>query len=169
MTRDLFPAAPVAHGAAWRIASAVPDPEMPVVSIGDLGILRDVTENDTGCVHVQITPTYSGCPAVETIGEDLVEALTCAGYRRVAVEVVLSPPWTTDWITPRGRALLAAHGIAPPGPATPAGPVDVALAVRCPRCGSLRTRESSRFGSTPCKALWTCRSCREPFERVKPI
>ena len=139
---------PLVAGQAWGIAAAVPDPELPVVTIGDLGILRDVTENDTGCVHVQITPTYSGCPAVETIREDLVEALSCAGYRRVAVELVLSPAWTTDWITPEGAAKLEAHGIAPPGPARPAGPVDVQLTVRCPRCGSPDTRESSRFGST---------------------
>ncbi|MEV7428730.1 MULTISPECIES: 1,2-phenylacetyl-CoA epoxidase subunit PaaD [unclassified Nocardioides] len=153
---------------AWDIAAAVPDPELPVVTIGDLGILRDVTENDTGCVHVQITPTYSGCPAVETIREDLVERLSCAGYRRVDVETVLWPSWTTDWITPQGRARLAASGIAPPAPVA-AGPVDLVLAVRCPRCGSHETRELSRFGSTACKALRVCRTCAEPFDHVKPI
>lgn len=155
---------------AWDIAAAVPDPEMPAVTIGDLGILRDVTENDTGCVHVQITPTYSGCPAVETIREDLVERLTCAGYRRVDVELVLWPAWTTDWITAQGRARLVEHGIAPPAPVRPAsGPVDVELSVPCPRCGSPATRESSRFGATACKALRVCRSCGEPFDHVKPI
>lgn len=156
------------QASAWDIAAAVPDPEMPIVTIGDLGILRDVTENDTGCVHVQITPTYSGCPAVETIRGDLVEALTCAGYRRVDVELVLWPAWTTDWITPQGRARLEDHGVAPPGPRG-TGPVALPLLVRCPQCGSTDTRESSRFGSTACKALRVCRSCREPFDHVKPI
>ncbi|MBC2958682.1 phenylacetate-CoA oxygenase subunit PaaJ [Nocardioides deserti] len=159
---------------AWDIAAAVPDPELPVVTIGDLGILRDVTENDTGCVHVQITPTYSGCPAVETIRADLVEQLTCAGFRRVDVEQVLWPAWTTDWITEQGRSRLEAHGIAPPAPVRAAagasgGPVDVEIAVRCPRCGSPDTHEANRFGSTACKALRVCRSCREPFDHVKPI
>ncbi|MDN4160682.1 1,2-phenylacetyl-CoA epoxidase subunit PaaD [Nocardioides abyssi] len=155
---------------AWEIAAAVPDPELPVVTIGDLGILRDVTENDTGCVHVQITPTYSGCPAVETIRADLVERLTCAGFRRVDVELVLWPAWTTDWITERGRVRLQEHGIAPPASTrTLGGPVAVEIAVRCPRCGSPETREVSRFGSTACKALRVCRSCREPFDHVKPI
>ncbi|MCR6031858.1 phenylacetate-CoA oxygenase subunit PaaJ [Nocardioides sp. zg-579] len=155
---------------AWDIAAAVPDPELPVVTIGDLGILRDVTENDTGCVHVQITPTYSGCPAVETIREDLVEELSCAGYRRVDVEVVLWPAWTTDWITAEGHARLAANGIAPPAPVRfTGGPVDVRIAVRCPRCGSPDTRELSRFGATACKALRVCGDCAEPFDHVKPI
>ena len=168
------PAARASGTTAWDVAAAVPDPEMPAVTIGDLGILRDVTENDTGCVHVQITPTYSGCPAVEAIREDLVERLTCAGYRRVDVELVLWPAWTTDWISPQGRERLAAHGIAPPAPvqtapAVPGAPVDLTLAVRCPRCGSQETRESSRFGATACKALRVCRSCGEPFDHVKPI
>lgn len=156
---------------AWDLAASVPDPEMPVVTIGDLGVLRDVTENDTGCVHVQITPTYSGCPAVEMIREDLVERLTCAGYRRVDVELVLWPAWTTDWITEQGRERLAAHGIAPPGPAAErvGGPVPVEIGVRCPRCGSPETREASRFGATACTALRVCRACAEPFEHVKPI
>ncbi len=165
---------PVRARSAWEIAAAVPDPELPVVTIGDLGILRDVTENDTGCVHVQITPTYSGCPAVETIRTDLVERLTCAGFRRVDVELVLWPAWTTDWITEQGRSRLEAHGIAPPAPVRTAapgttGPVDVEIAVRCPRCGSPDTREANRFGSTACKALRVCRACREPFDHVKPI
>lgn len=156
---------------AWDIAAAVPDPEMPIVSIGDLGILRDVTETDTGCVHVQITPTYSGCPAVETIREDLVEALTCAGYRRVDVELVLAPAWSTDWISPQGLARLEAHGVAPPARLSGSafGPVAVAISVRCPQCGSPDTREASRFGSTACKALRVCRACAEPFDHVKPI
>ncbi len=155
---------------AWAVAAKIPDPELPVVTIGDLGILRDVTEDDQRRVHVQITPTYSGCPAMETIRADLIDALTEAGYRRVCVEYVLSPAWTTDWLTDEGRDKLAAYGVAPPGPAGPSdGPVPLALSVRCPQCGSLDTRESSRFGSTACKSLWVCRSCREPFDHFKPL
>ena len=152
---------------AWKIAADLPDPELPVVTIADLGILRDVSEDDQGRVHVQITPTYSGCPAMETISEDLVDALTAAGYLHVDVEFVLSPAWTTDWMTEQGRAKLAAHGIAPPTGPAGAGPVPLELTVRCPNCGGADTRESSRFGSTACKSLWVCRSCREPFDHFK--
>jgi ring-1,2-phenylacetyl-CoA epoxidase subunit PaaD len=153
---------------AWRIAADVLDPELPVVTIADLGILRDVTEDDQGRVHVQITPTYSGCPAMETIRTDLVDTLTAAGYQHVDVEFVLSPAWTTDWMTDAGRAKLTAYGIAPPAPRA-AGPVPLELSVRCPQCGSTDTRESSRFGSTSCKSLWVCHSCREPFDHFKAI
>ncbi len=153
--------------AAWKIAADLPDPELPVVTIADLGILRDVTEDDQGRVHVQITPTYSGCPAMETISEDLVDALTQAGYQHVDVEFVLSPAWTTDWMTDEAKEKLRSYGIAPPGPA--GGPVSLSLSVRCPRCGSPDTRESSRFGSTACKALWVCRSCHEPFDHFKAL
>jgi len=151
------------RGAAWKIAADLPDPELPVVTIADLGILRDVTEDDQGRVHVQVTPTYSGCPAMETISHDLVDALTAAGYQHVDVEFVLSPAWTTDWMTEEAKAKLAAYGVAPPGP------VALQLSVRCPQCGSLDTRESSRFGSTACKSLWVCRSCREPFDHFKAL
>jgi ring-1,2-phenylacetyl-CoA epoxidase subunit PaaD len=152
---------------AWKIAADVPDPELPVVTIADLGILRDVTEDDQGRVHVQITPTYSGCPAMETIRADLVETLTAAGYLRVDVEFVLAPAWTTDWMTEEAKEKLAAHGIAPPTTRVADGPVPIGLTVRCPRCDSLDTRESSRFGSTACKSLWVCRDCREPFDHFK--
>jgi ring-1,2-phenylacetyl-CoA epoxidase subunit PaaD len=159
------------RSAAWKIAADLPDPELPVVTIADLGILRDVTEDDQGRVHVQITPTYSGCPAMETISEDLVEALTTAGYQHVDVEFVLAPAWTTDWMTDEAKAKLAAYGVAPPGVVSPGvvspGVVSLALSVRCPQCGSLDTRESSRFGSTACKSLWVCGSCREPFDHFK--
>ncbi|MDQ4053837.1 MAG: phenylacetate-CoA oxygenase subunit PaaJ [Actinomycetota bacterium] len=155
---------------AWAVAARVLDPELPVVTIEDLGILRDVTEDDQRRVHVQITPTYSGCPALETIRTDLIDALTEAGYRRVCVEFVLSPAWTTDWLTDEARAKLSAYGIAPPSPTGPTGgPVPLSLSVRCPQCGSLDTRESSHFGSTACKSLWVCRSCREPFDHFKPL
>jgi ring-1,2-phenylacetyl-CoA epoxidase subunit PaaD len=154
---------------AWKIAADVPDPELPVVTIADLGILRDVTEDDQGRVHVQITPTYSGCPAMETISTDLVEALTTAGYRHVDVEFVLAPAWTTDWMTDAAKQKLADYGIAPPGPRRGGEPVALELSVRCPQCGSADTRESSRFGSTACKSLWVCRSCREPFDHFKAL
>ena len=153
---------------ARAIAATVPDPELPMVTIEDLGILRDVTEDDQGRVHVTITPTYSGCPAMETIREDIVSALELAGYRHVDVEFVLSPAWSTDDLTDEGRGKLADAGIAPPGPVHE-GPVTLTLAVRCPQCGSLDTRESSRFGSTACKSLWVCRSCREPFDHFKAL
>jgi ring-1,2-phenylacetyl-CoA epoxidase subunit PaaD len=165
---------------AWEIAASVLDPELPVVTIADLGILRDVTEDDQGRVHVQITPTYSGCPAMETIRTDLVDALTGAGFRCVSVEFVLSPAWTTDWLTEEARAKLTAYGVAPPAERVAevagegagqgaGGPVPLALSVRCPQCGSLDTRESSRFGSTACKSLWVCRSCAEPFDHFKSL
>ena len=152
---------------AWQVAASVLDPELPVVTIEDLGILRDVTEDDQGRVHVQITPTYSGCPAMEAIRTDLVDALASAGYQQVQVEFVLSPAWTTDWLSEEGRAKLAAYGVAPPAPRNADGRVALTLSVRCPQCGSPDTRESSRFGSTACKALWVCNACREPFDHFK--
>ena len=154
---------------AWPIAATVVDPEIPVLTIEDLGILRDVTEDDQGRVHVQITPTYSGCPAMETIRQDLIDTLTDAGYRRVCVEFVLAPAWTTDWMSETGRRKLEQYGIAPPGPRPDRGVVPLTLSVRCPQCGSPETRETSRFGSTACKSLWVCRACREPFDHFKAI
>jgi ring-1,2-phenylacetyl-CoA epoxidase subunit PaaD len=147
---------------AWETAASVLDPELPALTIADLGILRDVRETG-GAVTVTITPTYSGCPAMAQIAADLRRRLGEAGYRDVAVRTELSPAWTTDWITPDGRRKLAEAGIAPPG----ARPVLVQLAVRCPRCGSADTREISRFSGTACKALRQCRACLEPFEHVK--
>ena len=152
---------------AWQVAANVPDPELPVLTIGELGILRDVTVDDQGRVHVQVTPTYSGCPAMETIRTDLIAELTRSGYLCVSVEFVLAPAWTTDWMTDAARAKLTAYGIAPPGRASASGPVPLALSVRCPQCGSLETRELSRFGSTACKSLWVCGDCREPFDHFK--
>ncbi|MGI5246495.1 1,2-phenylacetyl-CoA epoxidase subunit PaaD [Dactylosporangium sp. CA-139066] len=151
---------------ARELAAAVRDPELPLVTIEELGILRDVAERD-GRVTVTITPTYSGCPAMDLIRADIVAALDAGGFADVTVATELAEPWTTDWITPTGRRKLANAGIAPPAPA--GGPVRLALTVRCPRCGSPETEELSRFGATACKALWRCRACREPFERVKPI
>jgi ring-1,2-phenylacetyl-CoA epoxidase subunit PaaD len=157
---------------ARDVAAAVLDPELPVLTIADLGILRDVAVGVDGAVEVTITPTYSGCPAMETIRADVESALREAGYRDVRVRTVLSPAWTTDWLSVEGRRKLAEYGIAPPASAAAAragGPVRLTLAVRCPRCGSLDTREVSWFGSTACKALYACRSCHEPFDTVKPI
>ena len=137
----------------WGVLKDVPDPEIPAVSILDLGIVRGVEEE-----KVVITPTYSGCPATQFIEQNIRAALDAAGYRQVAIETVLSPPWTTDWISEEGKRKLAAYGIAPP---------DLAKAATCPRCGSTDTEEVSRFGSTPCKAQWRCRACLEPFDRFK--
>jgi ring-1,2-phenylacetyl-CoA epoxidase subunit PaaD len=137
----------------WTVLKGVPDPEIPVVSVLDLGIVRSVDEG-----KVRITPTYSGCPATQFIEQSIREALDAAGYSDVAIETVLSPPWTTDWITETGKEKLKAYGIAPP---------DLAKAATCPQCGSTDTEEVSRFGSTPCKAQWRCKSCLEPFDRFK--
>ncbi|KQV00696.1 phenylacetate-CoA oxygenase subunit PaaJ [Microbacterium sp. Root322] len=154
--------------AAWRIAASVPDPEVPVLTIEDLGVLRAV-EVDGTSVHVDITPTYSGCPATDTIRDDVILALTAAGFDEVEVRLVLSPAWTTDWMTEAGKTKLAAYGIAPPSgrAAVSTGPIRLSLSVRCPRCGSLDTREVSHFGSTSCKALFECRACLEPFDHFK--
>lgn len=151
---------------AREIAANVRDPEVPVLTIEDLGVLRDV-EVGAGTVVVTITPTYSGCPAVDTMRDDLVLALTAAGFADVRVRTVLSPAWTTDWLTDEGRRKLVEYGIAPPTGRAPAGPIRLQLGVACPRCGSLRTREISRFGSTACKALYECRACLEPFDHFK--
>ena len=151
----------------WEVAAAVPDPEIPVLTIEDLGVLRDVQVDGDG-VTVTITPTYSGCPALEAIRDDLVLALTAAGYAKVRVDVVLSPAWTTDWMSDAGKRKLTEYGIAPPtGRAARTGPIPLILAVKCPRCGSLDTRELTRFGSTACKALHECRGCLEPFDHFK--
>jgi ring-1,2-phenylacetyl-CoA epoxidase subunit PaaD len=157
---------------ARRIAAEVPDPELPVVTVADLGILRDVTMVN-GSLVVTITPTYSGCPALTEIARDLHGRLTGAGFAPVTVRTALAPAWTTGWITDEGRRKLAAAGIAPPGPA-PSGPVPLALsprpaASRCPRCGSADTEQTAAFSGTACKALRRCRSCGEPFEQVKAL
>jgi ring-1,2-phenylacetyl-CoA epoxidase subunit PaaD len=154
---------------ARALAGAVPDPEVPVLTIEDLGVLRDVSVSPDGVVEVVVTPTYSGCPAMEAIRDDVVAALQRNGFPEVRVSQILSPAWTTDWMSDAGRRKLADYGIAPPTGRRAAGPVSLTLAVRCPRCGSADTRELSRFGSTACKALWQCRSCAEPFDHFKAI
>jgi ring-1,2-phenylacetyl-CoA epoxidase subunit PaaD len=155
-----------------EIAAAVADPEIPVISIADLGILRSVDVDAQGRATITITPTYSGCPAIEAIVSDIESAVSAAGYDQVEVRTVLRPAWTTDWITERGRAVLAEFGIAPPEPVSerdPSEPVLLQLGVRCPRCRSTNTREVSRFGSTACKSLWTCAECLEPFDHFKAL
>lgn len=160
---------------ARALAERVLDPELPVLTLADLGVLRDVVE-DGDRVVVSITPTYSGCPAIEEMRADLRRALTAGGYTHVEVRTVLHPAWTTDWISEDGRRKLAEHGIAPPhriGP-RPAGPIPLNLTpparvVVCPRCRSRRTEEISRFSATACKALRRCLDCREPFEHLKEL
>jgi ring-1,2-phenylacetyl-CoA epoxidase subunit PaaD len=153
---------------AWAIAAAVLDPEVPVLTIEDLGILRSVEVSDESpAVTVTITPTYSGCPAMEAIRDDIVAAFTDGGFDDVHVRFVLSPAWTTDWMSDEGRRKLEEYGVAPPGRTD--RPVSLSLSVRCPQCGSPDTRELSRFGSTACKSLWVCSSCREPFDHFKTI
>jgi ring-1,2-phenylacetyl-CoA epoxidase subunit PaaD len=152
-----------------EIASKVTDPEIPVLTIADLGILRDVTADRDGTVVVTITPTYSGCPAMDVIGQDLKAEFQAAGYDRVRVDLVLSPAWSTDWITEEGKAKLQEYGIAPPTGKGHRGTVTLGMAVKCPRCHSLNTREISRSGSTACKALYSCKDCLEPFDYFKVL
>jgi ring-1,2-phenylacetyl-CoA epoxidase subunit PaaD len=148
----------------------VPDPELPVVSIDDLGILRDVSVGP-GTVTVTITPTYSGCPAMDAIRADIEAACAAEGYA-ADVRTVLSPAWTTDWISEAGRQALQEYGVAPPRPLFTIEQVMSGRAwanPSCPQCGSSDTREISRFGSTACKALWACNSCLEPFDHFKEL
>lgn len=161
---------------AWAIAATVCDPEIPVLTIEDLGILRAVRLFDDGglvpAVQVTITPTYSGCPAMDAIRDDLKAAFHKEGYPSVHVELVLAPAWTTDWMTDAGKAKLQEYGIAPPSGRAALGhkgPVRLSLAVKCPQCSSLNTKELTRFGSTSCKALYVCQDCREPFDYFKVL
>ncbi|NMG77594.1 1,2-phenylacetyl-CoA epoxidase subunit PaaD [Aromatoleum diolicum] len=156
---------------AWKVLEAVPDPEIPVISVTELGIVREV-ELRNGGLHVVVTPTYSGCPATEVIAQSIRDALVDAGAGAVTVETRLAPAWTTDWITDTAKEKLRAYGIAPPGGDAPVGPQPVRFVPRklaCPRCGSTDTVRLSQFGSTACKALYRCQSCLEPFEYFKPI
>jgi ring-1,2-phenylacetyl-CoA epoxidase subunit PaaD len=155
---------------ARAIVAVVPDPEVPVLTIDDLGVLRDVEIDAAGTVHVAITPTYSGCPAMDVIRDDVLAALHSAGFEHAEIKTVLSPAWTTDWMSAAGKAKLRAYGIAPPPGVARAGrPVSLTLSVRCPQCDSLDTREVSHFGSTACKSLWVCTACAEPFDHFKAI
>ena len=158
-----------------EVLDSVYDPEIPVLTIADLGILRSIDTDEYGRIRVVITPTYSGCPAMDAIRADIVSALAAAGYHEVEVQTVLAPAWTTDWITDRGRIRLAEFGIAPPHPtAVPLGPVPLTLhrrqpRIACPQCGATDTVEVSRFSSTACKAAYVCRACREPFDYFKSL
>lgn len=161
--------------AAWALLDSVLDPEVPALSLRDLGIVRRVVEQgDT--LAVVLTPTYSGCPATEVIEQSVVDAITAAGLGPVMVRLQRAPAWTTDWISDDGRRKLRDYGIAPPGPVAAGDGVPIRLvgrraaaAVACPRCASLLTEQLSAFGATACKSLYRCIACREPFEHFKPI
>ena len=161
-------AAPLSAERAREVLAEVADPEIPVLTIADLGVLRDV-DVDGERVVVTVTPTYSGCPAMDEIRADIRSALAAQGWHDVEVRTVLAPAWTTDWMTEDGRRKLRDFGIAPPGQLPAPGPVLVQLRprVECPQCGSSDTEEMTRFGSTSCKSMWRCRSCREPFDHFK--
>ena len=159
---------------AWQVLGEVLDPEVPALSVRDLGIVRDVLAHDDG-LEIVLTPTYSGCPATEVIEHDVLAAIAAAGLGPARVTLRRAPAWTTDWISAEGRRKLSDYGIAPPGPAAPDGSVPIRFfgrrvdAVACPRCASSNTERLSAFGSTACKAMYRCLSCREPFEHFKPI
>ena len=155
---------------AWDVLGRVPDPEIPAISVTELGIVRDVQAAEDG-VDVVVTPTYSGCPATEAIERSIRDALAAAGARDVRVRQQLSPAWSTDWIAEDARERLRAYGIAPPGErsGTVERPLSFVPRVACPRCDSRDTERLSQFGSTACKALYRCRACREPFEYFKPL
>jgi len=158
---------------AWRVLHRVLDPEVPAVSVGDLGIVRDVIAHDDG-IEVVLTPTYSGCPATEVIEQAVVDAVDRVGLGPTRVTLQRAPAWTTDWISDEGRRKLREYGIAPPSgnaAVTNERPVRFVSRERiaCPRCSSMNTERLSAFGSTACKALYRCIACREPFEHFKPI
>jgi ring-1,2-phenylacetyl-CoA epoxidase subunit PaaD len=159
--------------AAWEVLRQIPDPEVPVISLDELGIVRDLRET-AGGLEVVLTPTYSGCPATELIQDNVRAAL--AAFGEIQITMQRAPAWTTDWISEAGKAKLKAYGIAPPGPAAAGQAQPIRLVHRasltklaCPRCGSERTEKLSAFGSTACKALYRCLACLEPFEHFKPI
>ena len=157
----------------WKALEGVPDPEVPVLSVVDLGVIRDIRVDAAGGVEVDITPTYSGCPAMREIESGVEAALRSAGASSVQLKTVFSPAWTTDWISADARERLRTYGIAPPGPApeeqTLIPLLRRAASVRCPFCASLRTDERSHFGSTACKSIHFCSDCSQPFEHFKAI
>ncbi len=149
-----------------RIAGSVCDPEIPVLSIADLGVLRDIRATESG-YEVDVTPTYSGCPAMNVISFEIETALARAGFANARVKLVLSPAWTTDWMSAEGRKKLASYGIAPPAGKSGRRALFSQDEVACPRCQSHDTERLAEFGSTSCKALWRCKACREPFDYFK--
>lgn len=157
---------------ARELAEGVPDPELPAITIGDLGIVRAIRVEGQA-VEVDITPTYTGCPAMVEIGRDIANRLESGGFGPVRVRAVLDPPWTTDWISSRGREKLASAGIAPPGPASANNSMPIAFtraaSVCCPQCGSPRTARTAAFGASACRDLHRCLDCLEPFEHMKEI
>ena len=156
---------------AWTVLAAVPDPEIPVISVTELGIVREVLATDDG-LRVVVTPTYSGCPATELINDSIREALLAAGAGAVTVDLQLAPAWTTDWVAPAARDKLRAYGIVPPGERDDSAVQPLRFVRRkltCPRCGSEDTERLSEYGSTACKSTWRCKHCLEPFEYFKPI
>lgn len=159
---------------AWDVLGGVLDPEVPAISVRDLGIVRDVIDHGVE-LEVVLTPTYSGCPATEVIESSVLAAIEAEGLGPARATLRRAPAWTTDWISEEGRRKLREYGIAPPGPAMPDGGVPIRLvgrraqAIACPRCGSLHTDKLAAFGSTACKAMYRCLACREPFEHFKPI
>ena len=168
---------------AWAVLAQIPDPEVPAVTLCDLGMVRSVQESGD-VLEVALTPTYSGCPATEMIEQSVVDGLQSAGLGPVQVKLQRAPAWTTDWITPEGRDKLRAYGIAPPGAVQAHEPITLRFMPReqyqqqrtaasaeiaCPRCGSVQTERLSAYGSTACKSLYRCISCHEPFEYFKPI
>ena len=152
---------------ARNALNTVCDPEIPVLTIEDLGVLRDVAIDDDGRVNVTITPTYSGCPAMNTISMDVQTALAAAGFENVNVKLVLAPAWTTDWMSDEGRQKLLEYGIAPPAKGGTRGSLFGEAEIACPQCGSKNTEKLSEFGSTACKALYRCKACMEPFDYFK--
>lgn len=152
---------------AWDAAAAVYDPEIPVLTIADLGVLRDVSVGADGAIEVAITPTYSGCPAMHMITLEVQTALARAGIPNARVRSVLSPAWTTDWLSDEARRKLHEYGIAPPASGAGRAALFGDDTVVCPHCGSSDTERLAEFGSTACKALWRCRGCREPFDHFK--
>jgi ring-1,2-phenylacetyl-CoA epoxidase subunit PaaD len=164
--------AAVDRDAILAILDGVMDPEVPVLSVRELGIVRDVEVDASGVVTVTVTPTYSGCPAIQVIEQDIRGAIAAAGYAEVRVHTVYAPAWTSDWIAPDARMKLKAYGIAPPARAESGDLVQLLrrrAAAQCPYCDSRDTEVRSEFGSTACKAVCWCRSCRQPFEEFKPI
>ena len=160
---------------AWAVLHTVLDPEVPALSLCDLGIVRAV-HDDGAMLDVVLTPTYSGCPATEVISQSVVDAIAAAGLGPVRITMQRAPAWTTDWISDAGRGKLRDYGIAPPGPVDQSAGVPIRLvgrraaaSVACPRCGSAQTERLSAFGATACKSLHRCIACREPFEHFKPI
>jgi ring-1,2-phenylacetyl-CoA epoxidase subunit PaaD len=152
-----------------QVVANVPDPEIPVLTIDDLGILRGIEDED-GRLTVTLTPTYSGCPAIDPIRDEVRRVVADAGFAEVEVRTVLAPAWTTDWIGEEARAKLRAYGIAPPERTSPDAPCALlGRPARCPRCGSQDTRVVSAFGSTPCQSQHACNACLEPFDRFKAI